>query len=160
MNVIALSQDYPTSNPFSLVSLIRLIRNVTHHLPEPKTRAEIKRLIAPVPTVVAAVANYFLSRFPRFNVPTLDIYFILLMQTVKFHLQLPGGLLSPFHRPRPQSSENRQIFGASEHSESCKEAKRVQIARCCCCGGCCGGCCGIRYYLAWLPFRHCFCLQS
>ncbi len=75
MHDVALSQDIPTSNSFSLVSLIRLIRNVMHHLPEPKTRDEIKRLIAPVPTVAAAVANYFLSRFPRFNLPTINILF-------------------------------------------------------------------------------------
>jgi hypothetical protein len=72
MNDVALSQDIPTPNPFSLVSLIRLIRNTTHRLPEPKTRAEVKRLLVSVPT---GVANYFLSRFPRFNLLTIHILF-------------------------------------------------------------------------------------
>ncbi len=153
MHAFALSQGLPTPNPFSLVSLIRLIRNMAHHLPDVKTRAEIKRLNVSVPT---GVADYFFSRFPRFNLQLYIFYFDLLMQTVKFHLQLSRRLLSPFHRQRAQSSENRQVVGTSERSESCKEAKRVQSARCCCGGGCCCA----RYYPAWLPCRHRYCLQS
>jgi hypothetical protein len=72
MHAFALLQGNPTPNPFSLVSLIRLIRNMAHHLHDAKTRAEIKRLLVSVPT---GVANYFFSRFPRFNLPNIHFLF-------------------------------------------------------------------------------------
>ena len=84
--------DTPVPNTRSLVSLIRLIRNMAHHLDEPNMRPAIKELLVSK----IGVARYFFHRFPRYTLRLLS--FEALLQTPHVLLQLFGWLVSSVDR--------------------------------------------------------------
>jgi hypothetical protein len=125
MHNIALSQGRPTPNPFSLRSLIRLIRNLYHHFP---TRGEVTDLLVSVPT---GLANRFFSRFPRFNLRY--TYFILICwcRLLSFIYNCLGGfciLSTAQERNLLKTGKLSELLNAVEAAMKRKESKLQDAA--------------------------------